>query len=282
MQKISSGVTGAQGISDFVVKLITKVIIPILALLGIVFAIIGFFKIMATSDEEELKKGWNFILWWIIGTIIMVSAAWIVIQLVGEDGSGWIIGSIIADGDKPSGAKIISDLYSKIFYPFIRLVLNIIIWVMFLFAVSQWFKYLFSGDDEAQKQAVAILTYTVVWILIIILAKTLVELTYGKYAAITSGDALQVKPWWSVDLGKIGDWVFEKPEPTLLYTIINRVLALWTFFVTVIIIYIGYLILVNPTDEEQQTKLKNAITRGLAGILVIGAAYLLANFVIIN
>jgi hypothetical protein len=272
----------AQNISDFIVKLITRVVIPVLVLVGIVYAIIWFYKLMSSDDPDELKKWRNYILWWLIGALIMVSAAWIVIQLVGETGDGWIVWWIISTGDKPSGAQIASDLYSKILYPLIRVILNIIIWIMFLYAVWQGFKYLFSGDDEAQKKALSILIYTVVGILVIILAKTLVEITYGKYESVVSGDALLVKPWSDVDLWNIGDGVFEKPEASMLYTVLNWVLALGTFFITIIIIYIGYLMLIKPTDDETAGKLKSAITRWLAWILVIGAAYVLANFVIIN
>jgi Type IV secretion system pilin len=272
----------AQNISDFIVKLITKIIIPILVLVWIVYAIIWFYKLMTSDDSEELAKWRNYILWWLIGALIMVTAAWIVIQLVWENGAWWIVWDIIWTGDKPSWAQIVSDVYSKIFYPLIRVILNIIIWVMFLYAVGQWFKYLFSGDDEAQQKALSILVYTVVGILVIILAKTLVEITYGKYENVVSGDALLVRPWSDVDVWKIGDGVFDKPEASMLYTVLNRVLALGTFFITIIIIYIGYLMLIKPTDDETTTKLKNAITRWLAGVLVIGLAYVLANFVIIN
>ncbi|MBP6257211.1 hypothetical protein KA405_06020 [Patescibacteria group bacterium] len=47
----------------------------------------------------------------------------------------------------------------------------------------------------------------------------------------------------------------------MIYTVLNWVLALGTFFITIIIIYIGYLMLIKPTDDETTTKLKNAITR---------------------
>jgi len=55
----------------------------------------------------------------------------------------------------------------------------------------------------------------------------------------------------------------------MLRTVINWLLGLSTFIVTIIIVYIGYLLLVKPTDEETATKLKSAITRALAGILLI-------------
>ena len=72
-----------------------------------------------------------------------------------------------------------------------------------------------------------------------------------------------------MDVGKVGDGVFEDPQMGMLRTVINWLLGLSTFIVTIIIVYIGYLLLVKPTDEETATKLKSAITRALAGILLI-------------
>jgi hypothetical protein len=53
---------GAQSLSDFIVKVI-EALIPLLAMVGIILALIGFYKIMISEDAAELKKGWNFILW---------------------------------------------------------------------------------------------------------------------------------------------------------------------------------------------------------------------------
>lgn len=281
LQKINTGQLWAEGFSEIITNLLTKVLIPILAIAGIVLALVGFFKLMSSTDEAELKVWWNYLLWWIVGTLIMVSAAWIVIQFVWADGQSWIIGDIIGAWNSPSGAQIASDLYRKIAYPLIRVILNVIIGIMFLMAVGAWFKYIFSGEDEAREKALQILVYTVVGILIIILAKTLVEVIYGQYDQVVSGDALNVKPNGE-DIWDIGDGVFENPQIDTLYIVINWLLGLATFIVTIIIIYIGYLLLTQPKDEETAEKLKKAITRALAGILLIGVAYLLANFVIIK
>jgi hypothetical protein len=282
LQKITTGELGAEWLSDMIVNIIIKAVIPILALVGIVLAVIGFFKLMSSTDEAELKKWRNFLLRGVVGTLIMVSAARVVIQLVEADGAWWILGEISRGwSEEASGAQVASDIYRKIAYPLIRVILNIIIGLLFLIAVGQWFKYLFSGDDEAQKKAFWILIYTVVGILIIILAKTIVEAIYGQYDQVVSGEALSVTPGGE-DLWSIGDGVFEDPEIDMVYTVINRFLWLATFIVTIIIIYIGYLLLVQPTSEETATKLKNAITRALAGILLIWVAYLIANFLIIK
>ena len=268
----------AEGISDFLVNLIINVVIPLLALAGIVLAIVGFFKLMSSEKDEDLKSARNYILWWIAGVIIMISAAWIVMQLVWADGTWGIVGDIISEGQRPSWAQVASDIYRKIAYPLIRVVLNIILGIMFIIAVVQWFKYLFSGNDEIQKKAVAILVYTTVGILIVILAKTLVEITYGKYEDVVN---VEVRPWGQ-DLWQIGDGVFEDPQLDTLYVILNWILWLATFIVTILIMYIWYLLLVQPTSEENTTKLKKTIVRALGWILLIGVAYLIANFVIIT
>lgn len=281
LQKISSGQVWAEWFSDLIVNLFVKVVIPILAIAWIVLALVGFFKLMWSTDEAQLKTWWNYLLWWVIWTLLMVSAAWIVMQMVGADGTWGIIGDIIGQWSSPSWAQIASDIYRKIAYPFIRVILNIIIGILFLMAVGDGFKYIFWKSEEAQKKALSILVFTVVGILIIILAKTLVEAIYGQYDSVVAGDALLVKPWGE-DIGEVGDGVFEDPQLGMLYTVINWILWLATFLVTVIIIYIGYLLLVQPTNEETATKLKKAITRVIAGILLIWVAYLVANFVIIK
>lgn len=283
LQRINSGQLGAEWISDFVVNLVVKVVIPVFALVWIIYAIIWFFRLMSSTEEEELKKGRNFVLRWVIGTLVMISAAWIVLQLVWVEWTWGIFWTITNGGADASGAQLASDIYRKIVYPLIRVLINIIIGILFLIAVGQWFKYLFSGEnDEAQSKSFKILWFTVVGILIIILAKTLVESVYGQYETVVAGEALTVTPGAGVDVGKVGDGVFEDPQMEMIWTIINWVLGLSTFVVTLIIIYIGYLLLVQPTNEETTTKLTKAISRALAGILVIWASYLIANFVILK
>ena len=260
---------GAQSLSDFIVKVI-EALIPLLAMVGIILALIGFYKIMISEDAAELKKGWNFILWWIVGTLIMVAAAWIVTQLVGAN---WILTGIENGGADFNAGQFVADLYQKIVYPLLKVVLSLIIWIMFLMAVASAFKYLFSGDEEASKKALQILVFTVLGILVIILAKTMVESVFGSYQSVVDGNT---------DLGWVGTGVFENADRKMLYTILNWLMGLLTFLLTTIIIYIGYLILVQPTDEETTGKLKKAVTRWLVGILLMGAAYLLANFVLVK
>lgn len=66
-----------------------------------------------------------------------------------------------------------------------------------------------------------------------------------------------------------------------LYGIINWILGIVTFIVVVIIVYQGYSLMVNPTDEETIKKLKKNILFIFIGILIIGMGYLLTNFFIV-
>lgn len=286
LQKIKTGNLWAQGIVETVVELIIFVFIPIMAFIGIVYAIIGFFKIMGAPNDEELKKWWNFLIWWVIGVLVMIVAAWIVNILVWSEGVTGVLGDITQKAKQDVAPAVLAgDLYRILFYPLIRFITYLMLGILFLITAGHTFKYLFSGDEEAQKKAIRIIIFAIVGCLSIILSKTLVELVYGPYETIVQGEALQVTPWGlpgSQNVWNIGLGVIDSPALGDLYIAINRILWLGTIILVWLIIYIGYLMLFQPTSEEATGKITRAITRWLGGILVMGAAYLIANFVIIK
>jgi amino acid transporter len=55
-------------------------------LVGLVFAFIGFYKILTSDKEEEVKKGNQFLIRGTIGVITMVSAGFIANKLAGVGG----------------------------------------------------------------------------------------------------------------------------------------------------------------------------------------------------
>lgn len=149
--------------------------------------------------------------------------------------------------------------------------------ILFIVAVINGLKYIFSADESSQKKAMSIVLYNALGIIVIILAKSMVESVYGTYSEATTPNIS--------NLGDVGSGVFESPQLSqgdLLPTIINWTLGLATFFIMVIILYQGYLLLTNPTNEEMTKKLKKNIIYIFIGILVIGAGYLLTNFFIVN
>lgn len=109
---------------------------------------------------------------------------------------------------------------------------------MFILAAVQGFKYLFSGDEAAQTKAMKILLFTVLGILVIILAKTIVEAVYGPYEDIVSGAAATVTAGGGVDIGQVGQGIFTNPDFDVLYIILNRFLGLATIIIVILIIYL--------------------------------------------
>ena len=62
----------------------------------------------------------------------------------------------------------------------------LVLGVLFILLVIHVFKYVFSDGDEIQKKSISIMVYATLGILVIILAKSLVESVYGKYSEVTA------------------------------------------------------------------------------------------------
>jgi multisubunit Na+/H+ antiporter MnhB subunit len=58
--------------------------IPIIITIGLLLAIISFYKLKFSEKEEEQQKAINYITWGSIGIMIMMSAVYILLQLVNE------------------------------------------------------------------------------------------------------------------------------------------------------------------------------------------------------
>ena len=59
-------------------------------------------------------------------------------------------------------------------------------------------------------------------------------------------------------------------------------MGLTAFFLLVIIVIQTYQMLVDPDDAAQLTKIRKTIMYAFIGIMIIGAGYLITNFVIIQ
>lgn len=258
---------------DFLIMIWRDVLIPVIIFVAILFALIWFFRLMLSTSSEETKKATNFILRWIIGIMIMMSAAYIIDQVVGiETPWQWNILTLIT-GWEASWWEIAGQVYEKIFFPFLRVALFVVLWVLFIFALIAAFRYMFSSDEWTQKKNILWIVYAAVWIIVITLAKTMVEAIYGSYeTVIQKGDNL-----WD-----IWTWILAEPNYEVLYSVINWILWLVTFIIVIILIYQWYLLLTNPNDEDTMSKLQKNFWYIFIGILIIWTAYLLVNFFIIQ
>lgn len=271
---------GAEGIRDFIGYVMIKVLIPVVVWGGIFLAIIGFYKLLTTDDEKEQKKWYNYITRGIVGIMIMLSAGYVVNQLVGSTWEQGILGGL---GKAPSGAMLAADVYVKILFPFLKMFIFFVLGILFIIAIINAYKYLFNPDKGVQGKSLSILIYTVMGCLVIILAKSIVELVYGPYADVVNSSVVA----WGTDLGGIGKGVLNDPKTQFeaqgwVYTVINWILGLTTLIVVIIIIVQGYSLLTNPTDEDQIKKIKTNMGYIFIGILIIGAGYLITNFVIVT
>lgn len=271
--KFTWAASGAEWIWNFIARIAIEVLIPVFVFIWVIFALIGFFKLMLAESSEEIWKASLFLLRWVIGIMVMVSAAYIVDQLVwvGNPWEGWIIAMITWWWD--SWWAIAQHIYDKIFFPFLIMFIYIIIWIMFIFALINAFKYMFAADESTKSKSLISLSYAASWIVTIILAKSLVEIVYGNYSSVTDG---------ANNLWEIWEWVINTPDFSILHTVINWSLGLVTFVVAITIIYQWYLLLVMPSDEKTIEKIKKDFWYIFIWILVIWLAYLIVNFFIIQ
>lgn len=55
--------SGGEEIRDFLAYVAIKIMIPIFVFAGIIIAIIGFYKLFASTSDETQKEAWDYILW---------------------------------------------------------------------------------------------------------------------------------------------------------------------------------------------------------------------------
>lgn len=261
---------GAKTIKNFLINKIIKIVIPIFIVLGIFFAIMGWYKLIFSESAESTKIGIQYLVYWVLGIIIMMSARYITdvltYKILSEWGKEFTVDPWL----------IAEQLYSQVAYPFLKVAFYIILGIMFILLVTTLLKYLFSTDDKIKKSAGTIITWNFIALFIIIGAKQIIEAVYGKQEQIikTQGN---INTLWD-----IWDAILSTKELPLVYTVINWIMSLTALVVLIIIIYQSYLLLTQPDNEDQFKRIKKSILYIFIGILVIGAGYLITNFLIIN
>ena len=266
---------------DLIARIAVKIIIPIFVFAGIIIAIIWFYKLMCSDSDEEQKRAFDYLLRWTVGIVIMVSAWFITNQLVWSTWDTNILWSIWspANNEAPAGAVIAEQLYTQIVFPLLRVFIYFALGILFIMAITHAFKYIFSKDDEFQRKSFTILIFNALWIIVIILAKQMIELVYGTYSDVINEELVA---WWGWNAWQVGNGVLEIREFWLLQTAINWILSIAAFIVLILIVYQSYQLLTNPDSEDLVTNLKKNIGYTFIGILIIGAGYLITNFFIIT
>lgn len=243
--------------------------IDIFIVVWIAVAFIGGYKIM-TSDKEESMKEWiRLVVFGIIGIIIMASARFLAEWLVWGDGviSGQFVGT------NPSWIDFSENLYNNIVYPFIKIALYFVIWILFFVMAGKVIGFATATDDSAKKKAGWIIIWCVIWILIVMWSKQLVEAVMGKQEKVLEATNRIDEQWNSI---------LEFENIPLITQVINWVMGLTMLAIVVLIIIQWYKIFTNPDDPKTRESLKKAMLYIIIWVLVIGASYIISQVLVIN
>lgn len=254
-------------IRSFVFNKIVNVITPIIIIVGIAIWIIWAYRLFFSSSAEDTKKWLQLIIYWILGVIIIISARYI----------WWVIfESMLQSWDAVwvNWVDLANKLYNEIAYPFIKIVVYLALWILFVILAGKVFSLMSKSDGSWQKQATTMIARSSIAMLIIIWAKQLVEAIYWKQAEVLNQNAQNLwEMWW---------WLLANKSIPILYNVINRVMWITSLIVLIIIVFQTFQILSNPEKAENRQKIWKSIIYIFIGILIIGAWYIIANFLVIN
>lgn len=255
---------GASFIDDFIVDFLVKYVIPVFLVVAVLVAIFGFYKTMFSVKDWDEVEWAKYIIWWVVGIIVMQSAAFIASNYADM---------IIALTPTSQLNSLPESIYNLIIYPFIQMFMYIIVWVLFVVLLLNVIKFITSADEKVVTHSRNIIVNNIIWIAVIMLAKEIVQFVYGKQEALkTSSDNL-----WDV-------WtsLLTPANIKLIYDIINWALSIISFIILVIIIYQSYLLLLTPTDEKQIATIRRNFLYIFIWLVLIWFCYLIVNLLLVN
>ena len=269
--------TWAELFNEQVIKIISY-IIDIFIVIWIAVAFLGGYKIMTSDKEDTLKEWIRLVVFWIIWIIIMVSARFIANGLVWDSGIIETEFGNVATG--PNWIRFADNLYNNIMYPFIKIVLYFVIWAIFMLMAGKVIGFATATDDAAKKKAAWIIIRCVVWILIVMWSKQIVEAVMWRQTEVLNRNAQRIS-WWS-ETWWMWEEILEFESIPLIAQIINWVMGLTMVIMLVLIIIQWYKIFTKPDDPKTRESMKKAILYILIWVLVIWASYIISNVLVLN
>ena len=272
--------------NDQVIKIISYVI-DFFIVIWIAMAFFGWYSIMTSEKEETMKEWIRLVVFGILWIIIMVSARFLATSLVWSDGTWWIIWRQFVDtGDwSPNWIKFADELYDGIMYPFIKVALYFVVWVLFFIMAGKVVSFVTATDDKARGKAAGIIIRCVIWILIVMWSKQIVEAVMWNQDSVLK---MEIK-WTNGVIQKAPTRIDEQWNTILSFgsvpliaQVINRAMWLTMLIILVLIIIQWYKIFTKPDDPKTREGMKKAIIYILIWVLVIWAAYVISNVLVIN
>ena len=68
---------GTEGVKNLVFDKLMNVLVPLIIIIGILIAIIGFYKLMFSTDDKAVSEGTKYVIFGVVGIIVIVSARFI-------------------------------------------------------------------------------------------------------------------------------------------------------------------------------------------------------------
>lgn len=257
------------GIKTFVFRLIDKIAVPLAVFIGVLFSLIALYKIMFSQDDNKLSQIGPLIARWVAGIVIMLSAKFIGATFYNDILSSWSL-----DVDSFNAIEIVSNIYKKILWPLFKMIFYVMLSVLFIILLIRVFSFVTASEEDVKKRAWQIIVSTSVGLLVMIWAKQLVEGVYGKEEQITNIAATTVS--------QIGSSFLSTANIPIIYQVIQWIMGLSGFIILAIIIFQTYQLLVNPTNPDNTSRIRNTILYSLIGMLVIGVGYVIVNVLLVN
>ncbi len=253
-------------ITEFIVKkIVINMAIPLMIFVWVLFTILWAYYLIMDNNLDSITKWSNYFVWWAIWTILMIWAKFIADSFV-----NWLLKTW---NNQTFDAIFLSKwLYNDILYPFLRLALYVWIGVLFILLLISVFKYFTTEDNE--RKLINIMISNVIWILVIMWAKQLIEAVYWKQEEVLNTDV--------TNLWQIWPGFFTHKHVEIIYHIIQRIMWMWALLIVLLLISLAFKLLTNPEDWWTIDLIKKYLLYSFLWVLVVWAGYILVNFVIIN
>lgn len=255
------------GAVNRMIQKVIDVVFPVFVVIGLLVAMFGLYTVL--SDASKTKEGMMTIAYWIIWILILFSAKYLSSVIFATLWSG----GQIADR-APTAATLISNIYTMMVYPFLKLAIYFSLGILVLIMMARVFTYITAQDDSVRKKATGVITWSAVGMIIITGAKQIVEAIYGTQEKVLASNA--------TTLSDIGSRILDPRSIPIIFQVLNWALALISFVLLVMIVFQTYKMLTKPDDESTFKSLKSTIIYAVIGLLLIWAAYLIANLLIIT
>lgn len=256
-----------QTVVNFVFKMLDKIVIPLIISIWVLIWMIWAYKLLFSSDEKQSSVWLKMVVYWVIGIVVMVSAKYIWSVLFEDIFKFWAVQAI-------SWIELSKDLYDKIAYPFIKIVLYLALAVIFVILVWKSISLITKSSDwSSQKKALWIIWRCAVAMLIIIWAKNIVEAIYWKQEEVFRT---------ATNLWTIWSWILADKNIPIVYNVITWALYIVSFVIFLLLLIQWFKILISPSKSENFQKLWKTLIYTLIWLFVIWVWYLLTNVFILN